>query len=364
MASKSKRSRSDTQIYTPHGHKSSAMSNATCWDYSSNHGLDFADCQGPSRSFNSRQTAQEISSFGLQQSTPFSGLLTLSPSPYVTPDELFNKIESPFESILTSQDYTASSSTGNGRRTGPEDYPMQAWQYPYMAENQNWKQNLDYPGHQQYSEGSYQHSSQPMQPGSYPTSSENTRHPQKYNPDYVPPSYMYNNRMTSIASPGSSAYPSSMMAVDRPRIVVDKAQDDPICSPMDDQSSIYQDCLGTNIASVSRRGVFMGLNAQRPSTRTRSRSLRTHNDMIDTSDFEESAAGKLSVPRTPRRGQREDVSQRRRRHLTPEGREHANEVRKVHACTDCRRRKIKVGLIWNSGFARLLTPRESSANMY
>ena len=340
------------------------MSNATCWDYSSNHGLDFSECHGPSRSFNSRQTAQEIPSCSLQQSTPFSGLLALSPSPYVTPDELFNKIESPYESILMSQDYTASSSTENGRRTGPEDYPMQAWQYPFMAEDQNWKQNLDYSGHQQYSEGSYQNSSQPMQSGSYPTSSENTLHPQQYNPSYVPPSYLYNNRMPSTASPGSSSYPSSMMAVARPRIVVDKAQDDPICSQMDDQSSIYQDCLGTNISSASRRGASMGLNAQRLSTRTPSRSHRTHNDMMDASDFEESAEGKLSVPRTPRRRQREDDSQPRRRHLTPEGREHAKEVRKVQACKECRRRKIKVCLVWSSGFALLLTRPESSANMY
>ena len=340
------------------------MSNETRWDYSSNHGLDFSDCQGPSGYFHSRHTAREIPSCSLRQSTPFSGPLVLSPSPYVAPEELFNKTDSPYESILMSQNYTASSLIENERRTGTEDYPMQTWQYASMGEDQNWKQDLGYSGQQQYSEGSYQHSSQPMQSGCYPTTSENTRHPQQYNPSHVPPSYLYNNRMPSIASPGSSSYPSSMMAVARPRIVVDKVQDDPICSQMDDQSSIYQDCLGTNISSASRHGASMGLIAQRSSTQTSSRSHRTHNDMMDASDFEESAEGKLSVPRTPRRRHRDDDSQRRRRHLTPEGREHAKEVRKVHACKECRRRKIKVCLVWSSGIALLLTPPESSANTY
>lgn len=355
MASDLKRTSSDTQSYTAQGHRSSAMSNTTCCDYSSNHGSDFSDYQGSRRSFHSRHTAQEIPSRSLQQRTPLSGPLAPSPRLYVTPGELSNKIDPSYESILTSQDYTASSSTENGRHTGTENYLMQTWQYPFMAEDQDWKQNLGYSGQQTFSKGSYQHLSQPMQSGSYPTNPESTRHPQQYNPSYVPPSYLSNNRMPSIASPGSSSYPSSMMVAARPRIVVDKAQDDPICSLGDDQSSIYQDCLGTNIVSASGREASVGLNTQRSSSRTPSRSHRTRNNMMDVSDLEESAEGKLSVPRTPRRRQSEDDSQRRRRHLTPEGREHAREVRKLHACKECRRRKIKVCLVWTSGFALLLT---------
>lgn len=332
------------------------MSNETCWDCFCNHGLDSSDYQGQFRSFHSRHTAQEIPSRNPQQRTPFLGPLAPSPSPYATPDELSNKNDSSYEPILTPQDYTASSSIENGRRTGTEDNSMQAWQYPFMTADNIWKQDMGYPGHQQYYEGSYQHSSQPIQSGSYTTSSENTRHPQHYDPSYVPPSYLHSNRMPSILSPGSSSYPSSLVAVARPQIVVDKAPDDP---QRDDQSSIYQDCLGTNISSASRRGASMGLNAQRSSTRTPSRNRRTHNDMMDASDFEESAEGKLSVPRTPRRRQREDDSQRRRRHLTPAGREHAKEVRRVQACKECRRRKIKVCLVWSSGFAVLLTLPES-----
>ena len=359
MASDLKRTRSDTQSYTTQGLRNSAMSNTTYCGYSSNHGSDFSNYQGLSRSYHSRHIAQEIPSRGLQQRTPFSGPLAPSPRLYVAPGELSNKIDPSYESILTSQDYTASSSTENGRQAGTENYLMQPWQYPFMAEHQDWQQNLGYSGQQTFSGGSYQHSSQPMQSGSYPTNSENSRQPQQYNPSYVPSSYLNNNRMPSIASPGSSSYPSSIVAATRPRIVVDKAQDDPISSLGDDQSSIYQDCLGTDIVSASRREASVGLNTQRSSSRTPRRSHRTRNNMIDASVLEEAAEGKLSVPRTPRRRQSEDDSQRRRRHLTPEGREHAREVRKLHACKECRRRKIKVCLVWTSGFALLLTLPES-----
>ena len=367
MASNSNRTRSVTQIRTPQGHKSSAMSHTTCWDYSNSHCLEFSDCQGPYSSYHSRHTAQEIPSRSLQQRTPFSGPQALSPSLFVTRDELSNKIDCPYQSSLMSQDHTAASSTENGRRNGTENYAIQAWQYPYIAEDQTSKQNLGYFGQQQYSEGSYQHSSQPMQSGTYLTSSEDTHPPQQYNPSYIPPSYLDPNRMPSIASPGRSYYHPFMTAVTRPRIVVDEAQDDPTCSQGDRQSSIYQDCLGTNISSASRRGASVGLNAQRSLSRTPSRNHRRNNDIVDASDLEESAEGKLNVPRTPRRGQREDGSQQqqqRRRHLTPEGREHAKEVRKKQACKECRRKKIKVCLVWSSGFALLLTFPESSANMY
>ena len=42
-------------------------------------------------------------------------------------------------------------------------------------------------------------------------------------------------------------------------------------------------------------------------------------------------------------------ARRRRRHLTAEGREHAKEVRKVQACANCRRRKIKVSVLAGRG---------------
>ena len=384
MVSDLKRTRADTQSCTAQGHRSSAMFNTSCCGYPSNHISDLSDYQGLSRSFHSRHTAQEIPSRSLQQRTPFSGPRAPSPRLYVAPGELSSNIDPSYESILTSQGYTASSSTENGRQTGTENYLMQPGQYPFMAEHQGWQQNLGYSGQQTFSEGSYQHSSQLIQSGSYPTSSENSRQPQQYNqsyvppsyvppsyvpssyvppsyvpPSYVPPSYLYKNRTPSIASPGSSSNPPSMMAATRPRIVVDKAQDDPISSPGNDQSSIYQDCLGTNIVSASHREASVGLNTQRSSSRTPRRSHRTRNNTMDASDLEEAAEGKLSVPRTPRRRQSEDDSQRRRRHLTPEGREHAREVRKLHACKECRRRKIKVCLVWASGFALLLTLPES-----
>ena len=85
---------------------------------------------------------------------------------------------------------------------------------------------------------------------------------------------------------------------------------------------------------------------------------------MDVSDFEESAEGKLIVPQAPRRGPKENYSQPRRRHLTLEQREHAKDVRRVQACKECRWRKIKVCLVWSSGFVFLLTSPESSANMY
>ena len=344
MASDLKSARPDTQSYTTQGLMNSAMPNTTYCGYSSNHGSDFSNYQGSSRSCYSRHSAQEIPSRGLQQRTLFSGPLAPLPRPYDAPGELSNKTDSSYESILTSQGYTASSSTENGRQAGTENYSTQPWQYPFMAEYQGWQQNLGYPEQQTFSEGSYQHSSRPMQSGSYPTNSENSRQPQLYNPSYIPPSFLYNNRMPSIASLGSSSYPSSIVAATRPRIVVDKAQDDPISRLGDDQSSIYQDCLGTDIVSASRREASVELNTQRSSSRTPRRSRRTRYSMIDASDLEEAAEGKLSVPRTPRRRQKEDDSQPRRRHLTPEGREHARGVRKLHACTECRRRKIKVCL--------------------
>lgn len=335
------------------------MSNATCWDCSSNHGLDLSDCQGQVRSLYSPQTALEIPSRSLHQRTAFSESLAPSTSPYVTPNEPFNMINPSYGSFYMPQDHTVASSTENGRRTGTGNYLTQALQYPFVAEDQNLKQNPGYSGQQQYPDGSYQYPSQPMQSSSFPTSSENTRHPRQYSPSYVPSSYLDNNRMPSIASPGHSSYPAFMTAVTRPSIVVDEAQDDPTWSQRDHQSSIYQDCLGTDISSASRCGASGGLDAQRSSTQTPSRNHGTRNDMMDASDLEEYNEGKLSVPRTPRRGRREDDSQPRKRHLTPEGREHAREVRRVQACKECRRRKIKVCLVWTSGFALLLTLLES-----
>lgn len=300
MASNSKWPRSDTQSYTPQGHKSSAMSNATCWDYFSNDGLGFFDYQGSRRSSHPRQTTEEKLSRSFQQCTPFAEPRVPSPSPCAILDERLNKSDPSYPMIRGSQDYTASSSTETRRRTGTEDYPTQAWQYPPMAEDQSWKQNLGYSGQQQRFEEYYLHSSQPTQSDSYPTDFGDIYHPQQYSSSHAPSSYLDNNRMPSIASLGRSPYHALMMPVARPSIVVDEAQDNHICS------------------------------------------------------LEEPAEGKLSVPRAPRRGQRDVDSQRRRRHLTPEGREHAKDVRKVHACKDCRRRKIKVCLVWSSGFALVL----------
>ena len=332
------------------------MSNAPCWGYSSNHGLDFSDCEGQIRSLYSQQTAQEIPSRSLHQRTPFSESLAPSTSPYVTLHDPFHMIDSSHGPFSMPQEYTAASSTENGRRTGTGNYLMQELQYPFTAEDQMSKQNPGYSGQQPYSDGSYQHSSQQMQSSSYPTSSGNTRHPRQNDPSYVPPSYLDDNCMPSIASPGFSSNPTSMTALTRPRIIVDEAQDDPTWSQRDRQSSIYQACLGTDISSASRRGASGGLEAQRSSTRTPSRNHRICNDMMDASDLEESIEGRLSVPRTPRRGRREDDSQPRRRHLTPEGREHAREVRRVQACKECRRRKIKVCLVWSSGFCSSANP--------
>ncbi len=345
MAPSPKRPRSDVQSYMPQCHKSSAMSNVTRWDISNNDGLDFSDCQGSSRSFHSRETADEILSRSFQQCMPFSGPRAPSLSPFTIPD--FNKSDPSYPSICDSHDYTASSSSEKGQRTGSEGYLMPTGQYPLMAEDQSWKQNLGYYGQHQRCEELHQHSSQPIQSGSYPTNFEDAYHPQRYSSNHAPSSYHDKNRMPSMASPGRSSYLPSMMPVAQPSIVVEEAQDDPVYGQRNDHSSLYQDFSGTGVSSASRRGASVGLNAQRSSTPTPSRNHRTSN-------LEESAEGKLSVPRAPRRGQREDESQRRRRHLTPEGREHAKEVRKAHACKECRRRKIKVCLVWSSGFALLL----------
>ena len=315
------------------------MSNATHWD-----------CQGSSRSFHSRQTAEEIVSRGYQQYTPSSGPRARSPSPYAIHDRISNGSDPSYPSIWDSQDYTASSSTEKGRRTGTEGNPMQAWQYPPVAEDQSWKQNLGYSGQQQFFEGYYPHSGQPTQSDSYPTDFGDTYHPQQHSSSYAPSSYLDNNRMPS-------SYVPFITPVARPSIVVDEAQEDHIYSQRHDQSSLYQDCLGINVSSASRRGASVGLDAQRSSTRTPNRNHRhhrTHNDMTGMYDLEESAEGKLSVPRPSRRGQREDDCQPRRRHLTPEGREHAKDVRKAKACKDCRRRKTKVCFVWSSGFGLLL----------
>ena len=330
------------------------MSNATCWDYTGSDSLDNSDCRGPNRSFHSRETAEDILNRNFQDYTPFSGSRASSLSPCAIPDRPFNNSDLSNPSIWNTQDYIAFSSTEKVPRTGTEGYLMQAGQYPHMAEDQSWKQNLGYHGQEQRFQESYHYSSQPTQSGSHAPNFQNTFHPQYYSSNYAPSSYVDYNRMPSMASPDRSSYPPLRMPVAQPSIVVEEAQDDPARVQRDDQSSLYQDCLGTNVSLASRRGVCVGLNGQRSSTRSLSRNHRTHDDMTDLSDLEESAEGKLTVPRAPRRRQREDDSQRRRRHLTPEGREHAKEVRKVHACKDCRRRKIKVCLVWSSGFAPLL----------
>ena len=53
------------------------------------------------------------------------------------------------------------------------------------------------------------------------------------------------------------------------------------------------------------------------------------------------------APETPHLGN----LNRERRHLTPEGREHARVLRKVQACKECRRRKIKVSVLPGSDFS-------------
>ena len=340
MASNSKRPRSDTQSYTPQGHKSSELSNATWWDHCNNGGLGSFDSEDSRGSFHSRPTAEGILSRSLQQCTPF-----LEPNPYAIPDEVLNKSAPSNPSIRDPRDYRASSSTEKGRRTGTEGYPMQAWQYPPVAEEQSWKQNQYYSGQQQLFEELDLHSCQPTQFDSYPTDFASNYHHPQYGSSYAPSGYL------------DSSYPPLMTPVARPSIVVDEAQDDHIYNQRNDQSSLYQDFLDTNVSSASHRGASVGLDAQRSLTRTPNQDHRDHRAYIDTTDLydlEEPAEGKLSVPRAPRRGQREDDYQRRRRHLTPEGREHAKDVRKVKACKDCRRRKTKVCFVWSSGFALLL----------
>ena len=362
MASNSRWPSSDMQGYAPQGRKSSAMSHATSWDYDSNDGLGCSDWQGSDRSFQPWQTAEETSSRSFQQYTPSSESRAPSRSPYAVPDELWNSSDPSYPTIRHTQDYLASSSIERGRRTGSEGYPMQAWQNPLMAEDQSWKQSLSYTGHQQRSEEYNLHSNQPTQSDDYSTGFGDTHQPQQYSSNLAPSSYLDINRMASIATSGRSSYLPFMTPVAGPSIVVHEVQDDHICGHTDDQSSPYQDFLGTNESSVSGRGVSVSLNAQRSSTRTPNRNHRnhrTHNDMADRSDLEESAEGLLGVPRTPKRGQRDDDPQRRRRHLTDEGREHAKDVRRAQACKNCRRRKTKVCFVWSSGFALLLIPSKS-----
>lgn len=357
MASHSTWPCSDRQIYAPQGRKSSAMPYAKCWDHFSNESLDLYDGQGSGRSFYSRQTAGEVPSGNFQQCTPSSDPRAPSPSPYASPDELLNRSDPYYPSSRDTQDHPTSSSTEKGRRTRTEGYQMQNCPYPLMPEGQSWKQSLGYPGQQQRFEQYYLSSSQPTHSDSYSTDLGNSYQTQHYSSSFAPSSYLDNNSTPSMASPSRPSYLPFPMPVARPSIVVDEAQDDHICSQKDNQSSLYQDCLGTNVSSVSRHRASVGLVAHRSSTRTPNRNHRkhrTHNDMTDQYDLEESAEGFLNVPRAPRRGQREDDSQPRRRHLTPEGREHAKDVRRVQACKECRRRKIKVCFIWRSGFALLL----------
>ena len=357
MASNSRWPGSDMQSHAPQGRKSSAMSHATRWDYDSNDGLGFSDWQGSDRSFQSWQTAEETSSRSFQQNTPSSEPRAPLRSPYAIPDELWNSSDPSYPTFRHTQDYLVSSSIERGRRTGSEGYPMQTWPNPLMAEEQSWKQSLGYTGQQQRSEEYHLHSNQPTQSDGYPTGFGDTYQSQQYSPNLAPSSYLNVDRMASIASSSRSSYLPSVTPVAQPSIVVHEAQDDHICSYTDDQSSPYQDFVGTNGSSAVGRGVPVRLNAQRPSTRTqhrKHRNHRTHNDLVDRSDLEESAERLLGVPRTPKRGQRDDDRQPRRRHLTDEGREHAKDVRRAQACQNCRRRKIKVCFVWSSGFAVLL----------
>lgn len=50
----------------------------------------------------------------------------------------------------------------------------------------------------------------------------------------------------------------------------------------------------------------------------------------------------LLVPGTSKHERKNDDHQPRQRALTPEGRRHASEVRKLHACKECKRRKVRV----------------------
>ncbi|KAK0517538.1 hypothetical protein JMJ35_000693 [Cladonia borealis] len=321
MASNSRWPRSDMQSYAPPGRKSSAMSHATCWGCFNNDGSD--------RSFQSRQTAEEIPIRSSQQYTHSSEPRAPSPSPYDIPGVLLNSSDPSYPSIRDSQDYTSSSSTEKGRRTGTEGYLMQTWSSPVTAGDQGWTQSAGYPGQQQGSEQYYLSSSQPTQSDSYPTGFADSYQTQQYSSISASSTYLDNNRTPPIASPGPPSYLSFTMPVARPSIVVNEAQDD---------------SSDTNVYSVSRRGASMRLDAHRSSTRTPNRihrNHRSHNDMTDLDDLEESVEGLLSVPRAPRRGQREDDSPRRTRHLTPEGREHAKDVRREGACENCKRRKTK-----------------------
>ena len=318
MASNSRWPRSDMQSYAPQGRRSSAMSGTTFWGYNSNDGLGSSDRQGSDRSFQSWQTAEHIPSLSFQQYTASSETRAPSPSPYDMAGEPLNRRDPSFPSIRNSQEYTASSSTEEGRRTGTEGYLMQARPYPLMAENQIWNE--------QYCLSS----SQPTQSDSYPTDFGDSYQTQQYSSSFASASFLDNNRTTSIPSTGPLSYRSFTMPVARPSIVVNEAQDD---------------SSDTNVYSVSRRGASMRLDAHRSSTHTPNRihrNHRTHNDMTDLDDLEEPIEGLLSVPRAPRRGRRDDDSPRRTRHLTPEGREHAKDVRRVRACENCKRKKTKV----------------------
>ena len=357
MASNSRWPGFDMQSYAPQSRKSSAMSHATRWDYDSNDGLGYSDWQGLDRSFQSWQTAEETSSRSFQQYTPSSEPRAPSRSPYAIPDELWNSSDPSYPTFRHNQDYLASSSNERGRRTGSEGYPMQAWQNPLMAEDQGWNQSLSYNGQQQRSEEYNLHSNQPTQSDAYPTGFGDTYQPQQYSSGFAPSSYLDINRMASIATSGHSSYLPSMTPVAGPSIVVHEAQDNHICDSTDDQSSPFQNSLPTNRSSASGRGASMRLNAQRSLTRTPHRNHRnqqTHNDMANGSDLEESAERLLGVPRTPKRGQRDDDHQPRRRRLTVEGREHAKDVRRAQACQSCRRKKTRVCFAWSSGFALLL----------
>ena len=317
------------------------MSQMTLWGYNSNNGLGSSNRQDSDGSFQSWQTAEEIPSLSFQQYTPSSE--TRAPSiTYDMAGELLNRGEPSYPSIRDPQDYTTSSSTERGRRTRTEGYSMQTWPFAVTAEDQSWTQSVVCPGQQQISEQDYLSSSQSTQSDSYPTEFEDSYRTQLHSPSFVSSTYLDHNRMPSIASPGRPSYRPFTMPVPRPSIVVNEAQDD---------------SSDTNAYPVSRRGASMRLDAHRSSTRTPNRihrNRRTHNDMTDLDDLEESVEGLLSVPRAPRRGHREDDPPRRRRHLTPEGREHAKDVRRVRACENCKRKKTKVCFVWSSGFALLL----------
>ena len=342
MAPDSRWPRSDMQSYTPPGRKSSTMSHTTFWDYNGNDGLGSSDRRGVDRSSQSWQTAEEIPSLRFQQYTPSSETRALSLSPYDMGSERLNRMDPSPPSIRNSQDYTTSSSTEKGRRTGTEGYSMQTWPFPVATEYQSWTQRVGYPGQQQGSEQYYLSPSQPTQSDSYPTEFGDIYQTQQCSSTFASSNYLDNNRTPSIALPSTPSYLSFPMPVARPSIVVNEAQDD---------------SSDTNVYSVPHRGASMQLDAHRRSTRTPNRIRRnqkSHNDATDLDDLEESVEGFLSVPRRSGRGQREDESPRRRRHLTPEGREHAKDVRRARACENCKRRKTKVGFVWRSSLALLL----------